>query len=65
MLTVRQSASFQLRSSDAKRLEGALANFDEQWCPMMRCWWGNQRTSAFDIILAQIGWRAGVVEGGC
>jgi tRNA 2-selenouridine synthase len=49
----------------AMHLEGALAHFDKSWRPLVYCWRGGQRSAAFATILAQVGWRTGVVAGGC
>jgi tRNA 2-selenouridine synthase len=56
-------ASLVARNS-ATHIEGALAHYDKSWRPMVYCWRGGQRSAAFATILAQIGWRAGVVTGG-
>ncbi|WP_099823251.1 tRNA 2-selenouridine(34) synthase MnmH [Oceaniglobus indicus] len=48
----------------ATHIEGALAGHDGGWRPLVYCWRGGQRSNAFASILTQIGWRAGVVEGG-
>jgi len=48
----------------AAHLEGPLADKDGGWQPLVYCWRGGQRSGSFASILAQIGWRAGVVDGG-
>ncbi|MBU2992443.1 tRNA 2-selenouridine(34) synthase MnmH [Octadecabacter sp. 1_MG-2023] len=48
----------------ADHLIGPLAEKDGGWCPLVYCWRGGQRSGSFASILTQIGWRAGVVEGG-
>lgn len=48
----------------ARHIEGALAHLEKSWRPLVYCWRGGQRSSAFATILSHIGWRVGVVEGG-
>ncbi|GIT93042.1 tRNA 2-selenouridine synthase [Jannaschia pagri] len=48
----------------ANHIEGALADRDGGWRPLAYCWRGGQRSGSFATILAQIGWRVRVVEGG-
>ena len=48
----------------AAHLEGVLADRDGGWRPLVYCWRGGQRSGSFASILAQIGWRAEVIEGG-
>ncbi len=48
----------------AAHLQGPLADKDGGWRPLVYCWRGGQRSGSVASILAQIGWRAGVVDGG-
>ena len=48
----------------ASHLEGALADRDGGWRPLVYCWRGGQRSGSVAVILKQIGWRAETVEGG-
>ncbi len=48
----------------ARHLEGPLADKPGGWRPLVYCWRGGQRSGSFASILAQIGWRVEVVEGG-
>lgn len=48
----------------AAHLQGPLADKDGGWRPLVYCWRGGQRSGSFASILTQIGWRAGVVDGG-
>src|SRR6056297_346951 len=45
-------------------LEGPLADKPGNWRPLVYCWRGGQRSGAFATILAQIGWRVQVLDGG-
>lgn len=48
----------------AKHLEGPLADLPGGWRPLIYCWRGGQRSGSFASILAQVGWRVELVEGG-
>ncbi len=48
----------------ARHIETALAEKDGGWRPLVYCWRGGQRSGSFAAILAQIGWRTEVIEGG-
>lgn len=48
----------------AQHIETALADRLGGWRPLIYCWRGGQRSNSFASILAQIGWRVGVLEGG-
>ena len=48
----------------AAHLQGPLAEKPGHWQPLVYCWRGGQRSGAFGTILAQIGWRVQVLEGG-
>lgn len=48
----------------AAHIEGALADRDGAWHPLVYCWRGGQRSGSFASILSQIGWRVEVLDGG-
>ena len=48
----------------ARHLETALADKPADYRPLVYCWRGGQRSGSFALILAQIGWQVGVIEGG-
>ncbi len=48
----------------AHHLQTALADKPGGWRPLVHCWRGGQRSGAFAVILAQIGWRVAVLQGG-
>ena len=48
----------------ATHLQGALAGKDGAWQPLIYCWRGGQRSSAFATILDQVGWRVKLLQGG-
>jgi tRNA 2-selenouridine synthase len=48
----------------AHHLETALADRDGAFKPLVYCWRGGQRSGAMATILANVGWRTGLLEGG-
>ncbi|WP_089411418.1 tRNA 2-selenouridine(34) synthase MnmH [Amphiplicatus metriothermophilus] len=48
----------------ARHIETALADKPRQWRPLIYCWRGGQRSAAMATVLAQVGWRVGVLQGG-
>lgn len=48
----------------ARHLEGPLADLSGAWRPLLYCWRGGQRSGSFATILAQVGWRVELVDGG-
>lgn len=48
----------------ARHIEERLMDRDGGWRPLVYCWRGGQRSGSFASILAQIGWRVEVLEGG-
>ncbi|MEM8849073.1 MAG: tRNA 2-selenouridine(34) synthase MnmH [Pseudomonadota bacterium] len=48
----------------AAHIDGPLADRDGGWRPLVMCWRGGQRSGSFASILAQIGWRVEVLDGG-
>ncbi len=51
-------------ANTARHLQGTLLDKPGGWRPLVYCWRGGQRSGSFAMILAQIGWRPEVVEGG-
>ena len=48
----------------AHHLETALADRPETFQPLVYCWRGGQRSNAMATILARVGWRTSVLDGG-
>jgi tRNA 2-selenouridine synthase len=48
----------------ARHIEERLMGMEGGWRPLVYCWRGGQRSGSFASILAQIGWRVEVLEGG-
>ncbi|MEO0982142.1 MAG: tRNA 2-selenouridine(34) synthase MnmH [Pseudomonadota bacterium] len=42
----------------------ALADRPPRWRPLIYCWRGGLRSAAMATVLNQVGWRAGVLQGG-
>ncbi len=48
----------------ARHLETALADKPSTFRPLVYCWRGGQRSNSMATILAQVGWRTIVLQGG-
>jgi tRNA 2-selenouridine synthase len=48
----------------AHQLETQFKDKPKTWRPLVYCWRGGQRSGAMAIILAQVGWQVGRLEGG-
>ena len=70
-------ASKQLGAFEAKRLgapivarniaaliEQRFARYGRDWRPLVYCWRGGNRSGALATVLARIGWRTALIEGG-
>ena len=62
-LARRMGAALVARNA-ARHLEGYLAGKPADYRPLVYCWRGGQRSGSIALILAQIGWRVGVLDGG-
>lgn len=62
--TARKVGAALVAKNAAAHLEGPLAEKPGGWQPLVYCWRGGQRSGSFASILAQIGWRVEVVQGG-
>ncbi len=62
--TARKLGAALVSRNVAKHLEGPLADKPGGWRPLVYCWRGGQRSGAFALILAQIGWRVETIAGG-
>lgn len=51
-------------ANSARHIAGPLADRGGGWRPLIYCWRGGHRSGAFATILAQIGWRVTLIEGG-
>ena len=48
----------------AQHLETFLKNKPADFCPLIHCWRGGQRSRAFALVLSEIGWTTHLLEGG-
>lgn len=48
----------------ATLLETTLAGKPRDWQPLVYCWRGGNRSSALATVLARVGWRTAVLDGG-
>jgi len=48
----------------AHHLQTRFHEHPKAWRPLIYCWRGGQRSGAMSIILSQVGWAAGKLEGG-
>ena len=48
----------------AELLQQRLADRPRDWRPLVYCWRGGNRSSSLATVLARIGWRTSVLEGG-
>lgn len=62
--TARKIGAAHVTRNAARHLETALKDKPGGYRPLVYCWRGGQRSGFFASLLAQIGWRAQVVEGG-
>ncbi|MEZ5750729.1 MAG: tRNA 2-selenouridine(34) synthase MnmH [Paracoccaceae bacterium] len=62
-LARRMGAALVSRNA-ARHLENYLADKPADYRPLVYCWRGGQRSGSFAMILGQIGWQVGIIEGG-
>ncbi len=60
----RKIGSALVAYNTAAHLQGALADKDGAWQPLVVCWRGGQRSGAFATILDQVSWRVQLLKGG-
>ncbi|WP_323037505.1 tRNA 2-selenouridine(34) synthase MnmH [Pararhodobacter sp.] len=63
-LRARKLGAARVSRNVAQHLETALADKPADYKPLIYCWRGGQRSGSFAMILGQIGWQVGVLEGG-
>jgi tRNA 2-selenouridine synthase len=62
--TARKIGAALVARNAARHLEDSLIDKPGGWRPLVYCWRGGQRSGSFATILAAIGWRVEVIEGG-
>jgi tRNA 2-selenouridine synthase len=60
----RKRGAALVSSAIAAHLENSLADKPREWRPLIYCWRGGQRSASMAIVLAQVGWKVTVLEGG-
>ena len=68
----KQTSSFEAKkigaalvsANIARHLRERFSDRPRTWKPLVYCWRGGGRSDAFAHVLAQIGWRAGRLDGG-
>lgn len=60
----RKIGATRVARNAATAIETHLLHKEGGWRPLVYCWRGGQRSGSFTSILAQIGWRAQVLDGG-
>lgn len=60
----RRSGAVMVARNIAAHLEGALADRDGSFRPLVHCWRGGQRSGAMVTVMDQIGWPVTVLDGG-
>ncbi|HVL55337.1 MAG TPA: tRNA 2-selenouridine(34) synthase MnmH [Burkholderiaceae bacterium] len=48
----------------ARMLQTTFADCDRDWRPLVYCWRGGNRSGALATVMARIGWRTSVLDGG-
>lgn len=48
----------------ASHLKGPLAEHPRDWQPLVYCWRGGQRSNSLATVLARVGWRVALLDGG-
>ena len=60
----RRTGAVLVARNIAAHLEGALADRDGSFQPLVHCWRGGQRSGAMVTVMDQIGWPVAVLDGG-
>ena len=60
----RRTGAIVVARNIAAHLEGALADRDGSFQPLVYCWRGGQRSGAMVTVMEQIGWPVTVLDGG-
>src|SRR5665213_3204532 len=63
-LEARRIGAAYVARNIAAHLQGALADRPGGFHPLVYCWRGGQRSNAMATVLAQVGWRTGLLKGG-
>ncbi len=62
--TARKTGAALVAKNISQHLIKHFASKEKDYRPLVYCWRGGQRSHSMAIVLAQIGWRVTVIEGG-
>ena len=62
--TARKTGAALVAKNISQHLIEHFASKEKDYRPLVYCWRGGQRSNSMAIVLAQIGWRVTVIEGG-
>ena len=62
--SARKLGAALVAANASRHLQTVLADKPGGWRPLVYCWRGGQRSGSFASILAQIGWRVEIIDGG-
>jgi tRNA 2-selenouridine synthase len=60
----RRVGAAKVASNISRHLETTLADKPADFRPLVYCWRGGQRSNSMALVLAQVGWRTIVLQGG-
>jgi tRNA 2-selenouridine synthase len=60
----RQIGGAYVARNVATHLQTVMIDWPPSFRPLVYCWRGGMRSNSMAVILAQVGWRTGVLEGG-
>lgn len=60
----RQRGAALVARNIAAHLESHFIDWDRDYRPLVYCWRGGQRSQSLALVLAQVGWRVTVLQGG-
>jgi tRNA 2-selenouridine synthase len=60
----RRRGAAKVARNVADHLDAALAGQPKSFKPLVYCWRGGMRSNSFATVLASVGWRTSLVEGG-
>jgi tRNA 2-selenouridine synthase len=60
----RKKGAALVAANIARHLQREMAGKPKGWKPLVYCWRGGQRSGSLALVLGQIGFRVGIVEGG-
>jgi len=62
--TARKTGAALVAKNISHHLIEHFASKDKNYCPLVYCWRGGQRSNSMAVVLTQIGWQVTVLQGG-